>query len=73
MNFITEVFNLTRDYLNEEEELLNKDEMNDLVKDFMDVYREGPRTRIADAFERDLLVYIKSFDEAVIKKCEIAA
>ncbi len=69
VNFVTEVFNLTRDYLNEEEELMNKDSINLLISDFMNAYKSGSDEVLADALERDIQVYLEQFHESIEKRC----
>ncbi len=66
VNFVTEVFNRTRDYLNGDKERLNKDKYNDMVLHFMEAYREGPKERIGEALEEDILTYVTDFDAAIV-------
>ena len=69
VNYTIEVLRRTLDYINADESILDKDEINEHITDFMDVYRVGPRERIADAFEKDILTYLEKFDAAITKTC----
>ena len=65
VNFVTEVLNRTLDYINENEELLDKEEINALLADFMSTYSQGPDEAVADAFDRDVTVYLDKYYSAI--------
>ncbi|MCR5785762.1 MAG: hypothetical protein K6G40_09005 [Eubacterium sp.] len=69
VNYTIEVLRRTLDYINADEDIIDKEEVNGLITDFMDVYRVGPNEKIADAFEKDILVYLEKLDTAISKTC----
>ena len=69
VNYTIEVLRLTLDYINADELILDKEEINALITDFMEIYRVGPKERIADAFEKDILTYLDKFDAAISRTC----
>ncbi|MCR4842588.1 MAG: hypothetical protein K5840_04950 [Eubacterium sp.] len=69
VNFVTEVFNRTMDYVNADEVLVDKEKLNEYVLRFMAEYKNGSKAAIADSLENDILVYLQSFDEAIQKTC----
>ncbi len=70
VNFVTEVFNRTMDYVNDGQELVNKEELNEYVIKFMEEYKKKSPLLTADALENYILVYLKKFYDAIEIVCK---
>ena len=55
MNWEIQVLNGTMDYLNETEQLIDKQAANNLFVNFSKIYQEKDDAKLAEAFEKEIL------------------
>lgn len=70
MNWEIEVLNGTMDYLNETEQVIDKAAANELFISFSKTYQEKDDTKLADAFEKDMIPFFAHLEEAAKAKVE---
>lgn len=63
MNWEIEIFNLTKDYINESEERLNKDSFNQAILQFNEAYTGKDDQKMADLLEGEVLVVFEKLEE----------
>lgn len=69
INYTIEVLKRTLDYINAEEKILTKEEVNEWMNAFMKAYKTGDKLEIANAFEKELGTYLKRYHAAIQKTC----
>lgn len=69
VNFVTEVFNRTMDYVNADKQRLDKEVLNGYVIKFMEDYKQSLPAVTADALENYILTYLMEFYDAIGEVC----
>lgn len=63
MNWEIEIFNLTKDYLNESEERLDKDSFNHAILQFDEAYMNKNDLKMAELLEGEVCTVFEKFEE----------
>lgn len=64
VNWIIQVVNGTRDLINEKEEVINKEQMNDIIVDLNGVLKEENFIQAADIIEKGILPFVSNVTKA---------
>lgn len=64
MNWEIQVLNGTMDYLNETEQLIDKQAANNLFVNFSKIYQEKDDAKLAEAFEKEMIPFFEKLEEA---------
>lgn len=65
INWTVEVYNGSKEYLNEKEPLMKKEIVNQLLEDFSNTYNKADEQMLAKLFQQDILVYLELFMKAI--------
>lgn len=64
MNWEIEVFNRTRDYINEDQVRIDKDKSNEVILAFNDAYQKKDDAKMAELLDGEVLTFFERLEAA---------